>query len=652
MNKLLDQINSPADLKKLTVPELAQLAKELREYVVSIISQTGGHLAPSLGVVELTLVLHYLFDSPQDKIVWDVGHQAYIHKILTGRRAQFPSIRQYGGISGFPKISESIHDHFGVGHASTSISAAIGIACARDLKKENYSVISVIGDGSLTGGLAFEGLNNAGSLNKDLIVVLNDNKMSISENVGALSKYLTTLITTHTYNRLKDDIWELTGRMTRWGQRIRNTFRRVDEGIKAIIVPGLLFERLGFRYIGPVDGHNLAELIRILREVKQMKGPILVHVCTVKGKGYRFAEENASKFHGLTSFDRATGVTNSVSQFPSYSKVFGDTLTALAEKNEKIVTITAAMSIGTGLNKFAEKFPTRLFDVGIAEGHAVTFAAGLATQGFRPVVAIYSSFLQRAYDQIIHDVALQKLPVIFALDRAGIVGDDGPTHHGVFDLSYLRFIPNLVLMAPKDGQEFRNMIYTSLAYSAGPVVIRYPRGQAEGFDETEPFALIPLGKSDLVFEGSSDQVAILALGKMIPPALEAAHKLEAINIGATVINARFVKPLDEKMLIHLAKRFNLMVTVEDNVIQGGFGSAVAEFYAAKQLHQFKLINLGLPDTFIEHGEPEILYHQLRLDSAGLFKTILDLLEMEPVMPQKSWEVKKVYAHVAIDSELI
>lgn len=628
MSNLLEKINTPKDIKHLDVPQLAMLAKELREFLVTTISETGGHLAPSLGVVELTLILHYLFDTPQDKLIWDVGHQAYVHKIITGRKDKLATIRQYGGLSGFPKIDESPYDHFGVGHASTSISAALGLAAARDIKQEKNKVVAIIGDGSLTGGLAFEGLNNAGSLKKDIIVVLNDNKMSISKNVGALSKYLTTLITNPVYNRFKEDIWDLTGRLAHVGKRIRRAIGRVDEGLKAIVVPGLLFERLGFRYIGPVDGHNLSEMMRIFREVKKMRGPLLVHVLTIKGKGYKFAEENASKFHGLQPFNRLTGQSNSVSKLPSYSKVFGDTLCTLAARDKKIVGITAAMSIGTGLNHFAEKYPQRFFDVGIAEGHAVTFAAGLATQGLRPVAAIYSSFLQRALDQIIHDVALQKLPVVFALDRAGIVGDDGPTHHGTFDLSFLRSVPNLIIMAPKDEREFQNMIFTAVNYPDGPVAIRYPRGHGTGVALSDQFEEIPIGSSEIVYQSPKQDVAILAVGNMVQRAVGVAQKLENIGVGATAVNMRFVKPIDENRLTEITENFPAIITIEDNALQGGFGSAVLESLTKKQMRQVKFKSLGLPDTFIEHGEPDILYKNLKLDEDGILASIAAFLDID------------------------
>lgn len=646
MSTLLNEIKSPDDIKNFDITKLSQLAEELREYIISVISENGGHLAPSLGVVELTLVLHYLYNTPNDKIIWDVGHQAYIHKIITGRKDRFSTIRQYGGISGFPKIEESKYDHFGVGHASTSISAAIGIACARDLKKENNAVIAVIGDGSMTGGLAFEGLNNAGSLNKDLTVILNDNNMSISQNVGALHKYLTYILTTSTYNKVKSDIWELTGRLARFGQRIRSTMRQVDEGLKALVVPGLLFERLGFRYIGPVDGHDIPELIRVFREVQKMKGPILVHVCTIKGKGYELAEKNASHFHGLTPFHRETGAARSVSPVPTYSKVFGNTLTTIAEKDEKVVAISAAMAIGTGLTPFCDKFPERFFDVGIAEGHAVTFAAGLATQGLKPVVAIYSSFLQRSYDQIIHDVALQKLPVVFAIDRAGLVGDDGPTHHGIFDLSFLRHIPNMVVMAPKDEPELQDMLWTATQYQEGPIAIRYPRGQGVGKQLKTTFNKIPIGQGEIVAAGKGRDLAILAIGAMVYPALHVAEKLSKINIQATVVNMRFVKPLDGRLLQQLALTHDALVTLEENVRQGGFGSAVNEFLMENRIFDIKTLCLGLPDEFIEHGANEILYHNVGLDVDGITSSITKFLGIELI--SENWQASEYVPETAFE----
>jgi len=619
MGRLLDRINSPEDLRRLDIPGLAQVARELREFMIQNVSQTGGHLAPSLGAVELTLALHYVFDTPRDKIVWDVGHQAYAHKIITGRRDRFHTLRQYGGLSGFVKPEESEYDTFGVGHAGTAISAGLGMACARDHLREDYKVVVVVGDGALTCGLSFEGLNNAGALGKDLVVVLNDNEMSISRNVGALSHYLTDIITAPMYNRLKNDIWELTGKMSHLGRRVRSIVARIDQGLKSIIVPGLLFEKLGFRYIGPVDGHNLSRLIRVLTEVRKFKGPILVHVITKKGKGYKYAEEDAPRFHGLGPFDVETGRSKKQSLVPTYSELAGEVVVEIASRNPRVVGITAAMSLGTGLIQLAEAFPDRFYDVGIAEGHAVTFAAGLAIRGLRPIVAIYSTFLQRAYDMIVHDVALQKLPVVFAIDRAGVVGDDGPTHNGVFDLSYLRHIPNLVVMAPKDENELRDMFWTAVSYDKGPTAIRYPRGAAVGEPRKPSPEILPIGKAEILREGQN--VAILAIGSTVYPALEAAERLETRGLNPMVVNARFVKPLDEELLRELAGHFSLLVTVEENALPGGFGSAVAEFLADNGYRDVRLLRLGVPDEFLEHGDRGLLLQLLGLDGQGIAAAI-------------------------------
>jgi len=635
MYELLDKINSPEDVKKLNVPKLATLAKELREFIITSISHTGGHLAPSLGVVELSLVLHYLFNTPKDKIVWDVGHQAYVHKIITGRKDRFSTIRQYKGISGFPKMTESEHDCFGTGHASTSISSALGMAYARDLAGEDNNVISVIGDGALTGGLALEGLNNAGASGKNIIVILNDNEMSISKNVGAFSNYLTTLITMQSYNKLKKEVWSLTGKLSTLGRKIRNIVGRVDESLKSILVPGLLFERLGFRYFGPIDGHNISRLIRVLKMVKTLKGPMLVHVVTRKGKGYEPAEKNAPVFHGLGAFDKETGKTVKKSDVPSYNKVFGTTLAEFGEDNDKIVAITAAMALGTGLIHFADKFPDRFFDVGIAEGHAVTFAAGLATQGYKPVVTLYSSFLQRAYDSVIHDVALQKLPVVFGIDRAGLVGDDGPTHHGVFDLSYLRVVPNLVVMAPKDELELKRMLYTATKYDS-PIALRYPRGSGIGVSLDVPIEEMEIGKGEVLATGKD--AVIIGIGTIVYNALKAREILLKKNIDIQVVNARFVKPLDEKLLHEMFDRFKLIFTVEDNAIQGGFGSAVNELLIRSDYNNIELEMLGIPDEFIEQGTPAQLYQQIGLDAESIANTIFDKIKLQKTQKRglKKW----------------
>jgi 1-deoxy-D-xylulose-5-phosphate synthase len=620
MSDLLSHIHSPEDIKHFDVPKLAQISREIRQFIISSVSNTGGHLAPSLGVIELTVVLHHIFNTPKDKIIWDVGHQCYAHKILTGRRELFQTIRQHGGISGFPTMSESEYDAFGVGHASTAISAALGMACARDLNGEDFRVIGVVGDGALTGGLAYEGLNNAGASGRDIIIVLNDNSMSISPSVGAISNYLTTIISNPIYNKIKNDVWELTWKIDSLGPRIRWAARRIQRSLKGLIIPGEIFEKLGFRYLGPIDGHNISSLIRIFREVKKFKGPILVHVQTKKGKGYKPAEENAPIFHGLGRFDAKTGELLSSSEVPTYTTIFGDTLVDIAEKNPKIVAITAAMSIGTGLCRFAEKFPDRFFDVGIAEEHAVTFAAGLAVRGLHPVVAVYSSFLQRSFDQIIHDVALQKLPVIFAVDRAGLVGDDGPTHHGVFDLSYLRSIPNLVVMVPKDEEELRHMLWKASLYADGPIAIRYPRGQGLGVPITDVYKDVPIGCAEVIQKGRD--LAILALGPLVAQSVCAAQRLkETCGIEAEVVNMRFVKPVDRKILDYIISRFKLILTVEEGVLKGGLGSEVAEFIADRKALYVELIRLGLPDQFMSHGDRDILLSQVGLDMDGIVKAV-------------------------------
>jgi 1-deoxy-D-xylulose-5-phosphate synthase len=605
MSRILDTIQSPRDLKPLGPPELRQLASELREFVIESVSRTGGHLAPSLGVVELTIALHAAFDAPNDKIVWDVGHQAYIHKILTGRRDRFHTLRQTGGISGFPKITESEYDAFGAGHASTAISAALGMAAARDLKGETHSVIAVVGDGALTGGLAFEGLNNAGASKRDLIVVLNDNAMSIAPNVGALSRYLNKLIAAPAYNRVKTVLWRMTGRSS----LLRRSVRRLDEVIKALLVPSGLFERMGFRYFGPVDGHDLGELLWILREIRKLHGPILLHVMTTKGKGYKYAEEDATRFHGISSFCLDTGET-APRRRPSYTEVFGETLVELAGRDKSIAAITAAMANGTGLCDFAVRYPERFFDVGIAEQHAVTFAAGLARRGLRPVVAVYSTFLQRAIDCIIHDVAIQNLPVVFAVDRGGLVGEDGPTHHGTFDLTYLRMIPNLVVMAPKDENEFRDMLAAAVRHP-GPVAVRYPRAEALGLPKKDGFSEIPIGTYETLRDGRD--AAIFAVGDMVAVALEAASRLEKEGISVRVVNARFVKPVDREALADAARTIPVLFTIENNTVVGGFGSGAAEALAEAGLPDVRVRRLGLPDRFIPHGSLRDLYIQTGLD---------------------------------------
>ncbi len=624
---ILDRVNVPADLRTLSVAELKALADDVRAFLIDVVSKTGGHLGAGLGTVELTVALHYVFNTPYDKLVWDVGHQAYPHKILTGRKNRLNTIRQYKGLSGFLKRTESEYDTFGAGHASTAISAALGMVVARDFNHEDYKVVAVVGDGSMTGGMVYEGMNNAGLLKKDLIVVLNDNNMSIAPNVWALSNYFTQLIANPSYNRFKSNIYELTGKLDAWGDRIRRVAARLEEGVKVVITPGMLFEALGFRYFGPINGHNVAQLVNIFKDVKNYRGPILVHVTTQKGKGYKPAEADVQKLHGVTPFDKVTGLSPKKADGPpAYTKVFGKALTELAKANPKIIGITAAMPDGTGLDILQKELPNNFFDVGIAEQHGVTFAAGLATQGCIPVAAIYSTFLQRAFDQIIHDVALQHLHVVFALDRGGLVGADGPTHHGVFDLSYLRLIPGMVVMAPKDESELRDMLYTAIEYKDGPIALRYPRGNGVGVPLKQGFDLIPIGKGEILRGG--EHVAILAIGVMVQNALKAAALLENEGISAAVVNMRFVKPLDEQLIEDLAQRFDHFVTVEDNTIKGGFGSAVAECLAAKQRTNVRLKIHGIPDRFIDHGSPEELHREVGIDPQGIANVVREFVQTD------------------------
>jgi 1-deoxy-D-xylulose-5-phosphate synthase len=622
---LLNKINSPEDLRKLTVAEIKSLSAEIRDFLIDTISKTGGHLSASLGTVELTLALHYVFNTPTDKIIWDVGHQAYTHKILTGRKENFYTLRQFGGISGFLKREESPYDVFGAGHASTAISAALGIATARDLAGDKFRTVAVIGDGSMTGGMAFEAMNNAGLLGKNIIVVLNDNNMSIAPNVSAISNYFTELIARPEYNRLKTNVWELTGKLDTFGDRLRKIAVRLEEGIKVIITPGMLFEAFGFRYFGPLNGHNINKLVKLMNEIKDLKGPILLHVVTQKGKGYKPAEENSQKLHGVSSFDKTTGVSpRSEGALPTYTEVAGKTIVELAKQNPKIVGVTAAMPDGTGLDYLQKELPERFFDVGIAEQHAVTFAAGLASQGYVPFVAVYSTFLQRAFDQIIHDVALQHLHVVFAIDRAGLVGADGPTHHGVFDISYLRIVPGLVLMSPKDENELRNMFYTASIYEKGPVAIRYPRGSGPGIIAYNSMNIIEIGKAETLHSGKD--VAILALGNMVNHSIKAAELLQQSNINPEIVNMRFVKPLDHSLLDSVIERFRYIVTVEDGVQNSGFGSAVTEYFSLKQVNNVKVLNLGIPDNFVTHGTPAQLYNMLKLDAIGISESVINFLK--------------------------
>jgi len=610
---ILDSINEPADLKGLTLPQLAQLAAEIRSRIVTTVDATGGHLASSLGVVELTIALHRTFKSPLDKIVWDVGHQSYAHKLLTGRRERFSTIRQHGGLSGFTDREESPHDPFGAGHASTSISAALGMAIARDLAGESYNVIAVVGDGSLTGGMAFEALNHAGHLGTRLIVVLNDNGMAISPNVGALSRLFSRLRLDRRYYRAREEASHVVTRLprTHWLQLIGG---RIKKGVKGMIIPSMFWEELGFTYIGPIDGHNLAELEATLAQAGEYDlRPILVHVVTKKGKGHRPAEDDAVGFHGVSPNQGKK--VNTL----SYSDVFGQTVLRLARENPKIIAVTAAMPEGTGLSLLADEFPERVFDVGICEQHAVTFAAGLATHGFIPIVAIYSTFLQRALDQIIHDVCLQNLPVIFAIDRGGIVGEDGKTHQGTFDLSYLSFIPNLVLASPKDESELQHLLNTAVRANR-PFALRYPRGSGSSVLLSEVWQELPIGKGE-VLRGGED-VGILAIGVTVAPALEAAQRLAEKGIECTVVNARFVKPLDSSLILDVARRTKRVVTVEENALWGGFGSVVVDLLDSSHITDLRVERIGLPDEFVEHGSQEVLRAKYNLDADGIAQRVI------------------------------
>ncbi len=617
MEKLLPAINSPADLRKLSLEELEPLADELREFIIDSVSKTGGHIAASLGVVELTIALHYVFNTPQDKIVWDVGHQAYAHKILTGRRDAFTSLRQMGGLSGFPKRSESPYDTFNAGHSSTSISAALGMATASHLKGEDCKAIAVIGDGSLTAGMAFEALNHAGHIQRDLIVVLNDNEMSISPNVGALSSSLSRIISGQAYNKFRDELKGVLEKIPGIGESVTHLARHSETFFKTMFVPGTLFEELGFVYIGPVLGHRVDILLNNLRNIKSLKGPILLHVITQKGRGYKPAEQNPTCFHGVGAFDRKTGKQLSSAKAPSYTKIFGETLVRIAEQNPKVIAITAGMTSGTGLEKFQQMFPDRFYDVGIAEQHAITFAAGMAAEGFQPVAAIYSTFMQRSYDQVLHDVCMQNLPVLFMLDRAGIVGEDGPTHHGLFDITYMRSLPHMVFMAPKDENELQHMLATAFSLQQ-PVAIRYPRGAGVGTALDAELKPLPVGKAELLAEGGD--AVIFALGSTVHPSLAASSLLKDQGINCTVINARFVKPLDTDLLLDLAGKVRMIFTVEENVLQGGFGSAVIE--ALQDAGRTVPVHrIGIPDRFIEQGTQKELRRAYGLDAEGIAATV-------------------------------
>lgn len=632
---LLEKVNYPSDLRKLKEEELPQLCKELRQFIIDVVSEKGGHFGASLGVVELTVAIHYVFNTPDDLLVWDVGHQAYGHKILTGRRKVFHTNRIYKGISGFPKRSESEYDTFGVGHSSTSVSAALGMAVANRRNKNKKKVIAVIGDGAMTAGLSFEGLNHAGSENADMLVILNDNRMSIDPNVGAMKDYLTDITTSHTYNKFKDEIWQMLGKLSSFGQSVQEIVSKIDAATKTFLLKqSNLFEALKFRYFGPVDGHDVLRLVKILRDLKDIPGPKILHALTVKGKGYKFSEEgDPTQWHAPGLFNKETGeIIKSVSanpQPPKYQDVFGHTLVELAEKNPKIVGITPAMPSGSSLNIMMKAMPDRAFDVGIAEQHAVTFSAGLATQGMIPFCNIYSSFMQRAYDQVIHDVAIQKLKVIFCLDRGGIAGADGPTHHGAYDLAYFRCIPNMIVSAPMNEEELRNLMYTAQLNEVKlPFSIRYPRGNGVMPDWRRPFSKIEIGKGRKIKDG--DDIAILTIGHAGNFAVDACAELYKYEINCAHYDLRFVKPLDEKLLHEVFSRYDKIITVEDGCIIGGMGSAILEFMAEHN-YSARIKRLGIPDKVVEHGEQKELYAECGYDAAAIIKTAIEMVGVKKAL---------------------
>ncbi len=622
---LLNSIDSPADLRRLEPEKLELLAADIRKKIIQTVSETGGHLAPSLGVVELTLAIHYVFDTPKDELIWDVGHQSYAHKLITGRRDKFHTLRQYKGISGFPKRAESEYDVVETGHSSTSISYGLGMAAAKDILGDKGRVIAVIGDGSMTAGLAFEGLNNAGHVDKDLIVILNDNEMSISPNVGALSSFLSRKLTGKAISGLKRHVEERLKALSSVGENILSVLKKSEESFKGFFTPGMLFEALKFEYVGPIPGHQLDALIETLQNVRDNRhGPVLIHVLTTKGKGYEPAEKNPGDYHGVGPFNIDTGKPLPAGGNVSYTKVFGRTLCRLAHQNSRVIAITAAMPAGTGMDRFCKKYPKRFFDVGIAEQHGVTFAAGLAMEGMRPVIAVYSTFMQRALDQIIHDVCLPDLPVTFALDRGGVVGDDGPTHHGVFDLSFLRFIPNLVLMAPKDENELQHMLHTAVHHDS-PVAIRYPRGSGEGVELDTDFRKMAIGRGELLRKGND--VLLLPIGNRVYPALSAANGLKKLGIDAADINPRFIKPLDNELISTWAEKTGRVVTIEDNVKKGGFVSAVLQMLAEVHLN-IPVRTLGYGNTFLEHAPQDILWKNSGLDVSGIIKGTLEVMKQK------------------------
>ena len=619
---LLEKIEKANDIKQLKEAELPVLAREIREFLISVISENGGHLASNLGVVELTMAMHLYFQLPEDKIIWDVGHQSYTHKILTGRKEEFASLRKYGGMSGFPKPKESVCDSFGTGHSSTSISAGLGYAEAREITGGGYKVVSVIGDGALTGGMAYEALNNASRMKTNFIIVLNDNNMSISENVGGLSRHLGNLRTANAYQGLKSGVTNSLQKIPVYGERMVEHIRKTKSSIKQLLIPGMLFENMGITYLGPVDGHDIPGMLRVFREASKVKGAVVVHVITQKGKGYPPAERHPARFHGTEPFEVETGLPTHPRTKANYTDIFSTVMRKMGDRDERLVAVTAAMADGTGLKRFRNLFPERFFDVGIAEGHAVTFAAGLAAAGLKPIVAVYSSFLQRAYDQILHDVCIQDLPVVFAIDRAGLVGSDGETHQGIFDLSYLSTIPNMAIMAPKNKWELSDMVKFAMEFPH-PVAIRYPRGEAyDGLREYR--SKIDYGKSEQIREGS--QIALIALGSMVKTALEVERRLEEQGYCCTLINARFAKPLDTEMLGRLAASHQLLVTLEENVASGGFGEHVAQYLSQEQKERLgqglQVLTVAVPDVYVEHGNVEILRKELGIDSNSVVERIL------------------------------
>ncbi len=636
MQKILPNIDSPEDLKKLNINEMNNLALEIRQFLVESLAKTGGHLASNLGAVELSLALHYYLNSPEDKIVWDVGHQAYTHKIVTGRKDCFGSLRQKGGISGYPKCSESEHDIIETGHSGTSISSALGLALARDHQHVNNEIYAVIGDGAMTGGMAFEALNHAGHLKTNMKVVLNDNEMSISGNVGALSHYLSNLRSDPTVNRLKEDIEFIINRIPKIGSSVSKTIERIKNGLKYVFISGILFEEMGFKYLGPIDGHNIQELVSTFEKAGNLDGPVLIHTITKKGKGYQPAEDQPSKYHGVSQFDIKSGESIAKKQKPTYSQIFGQTMLKMAEERSDLVGITAAMPAGTGLQIFADKYPERTYDVGIAEQHAVTLAAGLARGGLRPVVALYSTFLQRAYDQVIHDLCIQKLPVTLAIDRAGIVGNDGETHQGVFDFSFLRAIPNMVIMAPRDENEQQHMLYTALNHP-GPAAVRYPRGEVKGVSLDDQLINMEIAKAETLKKG--EELLVLAIGSTVYPALEAAEILDKNGINTGVIDARFVKPLDEELILDALNNYKKVLIVEEQALAGGFGSAVLELANKNNLNTTNIYLLGISDEFVRHGDMGEMRADYQLDTKGILQKANEIfaagLEVESLWPAKS-----------------